>query len=63
VARETEEWTLKICGAGPLRDQLVALIADSDAADRVERAVDEFIANSGARLRLVPVDTARIATK
>lgn len=36
VARETEEWTLKICGAGPLRDQLVALIADSDAADRVE---------------------------
>jgi glycosyltransferase involved in cell wall biosynthesis len=36
VARETQDWKLKICGAGPMREKLLALVAESGAADRVE---------------------------
>lgn len=41
----------------------VVIIDDYDYWEGSRKAVDEFIANSGARLLLVPVDTARIATK
>ena len=41
----------------------VVIIDDYDYWEGARKAVDEFIANTGARLLLVPIDTGRIAVK
>jgi O-methyltransferase len=41
----------------------VIIIDDYDYWDGSRKAVDEFIASSGYRLLLVPVDSARVAVK
>ena len=41
----------------------VVIIDDYDYWEGARKAVDEFIASTGARLLLVPIDTGRIAVK
>jgi len=48
---------------GRLEPGGVLIIDDYDYWEGSRKAVDEFIANTGARLMLVPIDTGRIAIK